>query len=151
MAVVTTGWVILLSGVGGIHTFWWDSIHYQIGRYSPFSIWGQHPDLRPLQLALIALVAVAAIGLGWWPRHRDFLTVAALSGALLIALQLTMTYWFYLYIPWFLPFVLIATVPAWPAPATKSPGAPAPRPAKGRWSLVGRAPRAHAAGCCRAP
>lgn len=125
LAVVTTGWVILLSGVGGIHTFWWDSIHYQIGRYSPFSIWGQHPDLRPLQLALIALVAVAAIGLGWWPRHRDFVTVAALSGALLIALQLTMTYWFYLYIPWFLPFVLIATVPAWPAPATKSPGAPA--------------------------
>ncbi len=124
LAVLTTGWVILLSGIGGIHTFWWDSIHYQIGRYSPFSIWGQHPDLRPLQLALIGAVAIAAIGLGWWPRNRDFLTVAALSGALLIALQLTMTYWFYLYIPWFLPFILIATVPAWPMPATRAPGTP---------------------------
>lgn len=114
IAAVATGWVILLDGVGGIHSFWWDAIHYQIGRYSPFSIWGQHPDLKPLQYTLIACVAAAAVALAWWPRRRDFVTVVALSGALMIALQLTMTYWFYLYIPWFLPFVLVATVPEWP-------------------------------------
>jgi hypothetical protein len=42
--------------------------------------------------------------------------VAAFSAALLIGLELTLTHWFYLYIPWFLPFVLLAIVPAWPAP-----------------------------------
>jgi hypothetical protein len=127
IAAVTTGWVILLDGTTGLHAFWWDSIHYQIGRYSPFSIWGQHPDLKPLQFVLIGCVAAAAVALGWWPRRRDLLSVVALSGALLIALQVTMTYWFYLYIPWFLPFVLLATVPDWPVrrrPAAVAPAAP---------------------------
>jgi hypothetical protein len=62
---------------------------------------------------LIGIVGMAAVVVARWPRQRDFRTVAALSGALLIGLQLTMTYWFYLYIPWFLPFVLVATVPDW--------------------------------------
>jgi hypothetical protein len=113
IAAWTTAWVILLDGFGGIHTFWARTVAYQVNRTSPFSIWGQHPDLRPVQLALIGIVGIAAVVVARWPRERDFRTVAALSGALLIGLQLTMTYWFYLYIPWFLPFVLVATVPDW--------------------------------------
>jgi hypothetical protein len=53
----------------------------------------------------------------------------------MIGTQLTLTHWFYLYIPWFLPFVLLAVVPDWPAalrpaaPARReSPPEPAPRP-----------------------
>ena len=34
--------------------------------------------------------------------------MAALGGAVLIALQLAATHWFYLYVVWFTPFVLVA-------------------------------------------
>ena len=40
------------------------------------------------------------------------MTVAALGAAVLIALQLTVTHWFYLYIVWFLPLLLIALLGA---------------------------------------
>ncbi len=110
-----TGWVLLLDGLVGVRAFWSRTVGYQFGRESPFSIWGQYPGLRPLQLGLVALVAVAAIAVARWPRRLDLLSTMALSGALLIATQLTLTHWFYLYIPWFLPFVLVALVPQWPA------------------------------------
>ena len=42
------------------------------------------------------------------PRRVDARAVAALGAAVLIALQLTATHWFYLYIVWFVPFVLVA-------------------------------------------
>ena len=42
------------------------------------------------------------------PRRRDVITVAALGAAVLIALQLGVTHWFYLYLVWFLPLLLIA-------------------------------------------
>ena len=42
------------------------------------------------------------------PRRVDARTVAALGAAVLIALQLIATHWFYLYIVWFVPFVLVA-------------------------------------------
>ena len=42
------------------------------------------------------------------PRARSPVTVAALGAAVLIALQLTVEHWFYLYIPWFLGFLLVA-------------------------------------------
>lgn len=125
-AVVATGWIVLLGGVDGIHTFWTRTISYQLGRQTPFSIWGQYPGLRPLQLALIALVGLAAIALVRWPRERDLLTLAGLSGALMIGLQVTLGYWFYLYIPWFLPFVLMATVPDWPRLPVRRPAPPDP-------------------------
>ena len=34
--------------------------------------------------------------------------LAAVAAAVLIALQLGLTYWFYLYIVWFFPFVAVA-------------------------------------------
>ena len=52
-------------------------------------------------LALAVLVAFR-------PRRRDHVTVAALGAAVMIGMQLTVDHWFYLYIPWFLPFLLIA-------------------------------------------
>jgi Glycosyltransferase family 87 len=110
-----TGWVLLLDGLVGVRAFWSRTLGYQFGRDSPFSIWGQYPGLRPLQLGLTVLIAVAAIAVARWPRRLDLLSMIALSGALLIATQLTLTHWFYLYIPWFLPFVLVALVPQWPA------------------------------------
>jgi uncharacterized membrane protein len=123
IAMLLTAWTILLGGVHGIHTFWTRTVGYQLGRQTPLSIWGQHPGLRPVQLGLTALVALAALALVRWPRERDLLTLTALSATLMIGVQLTVNYWFYLYIPWFLPFVLVATIPHWPRPL---PAAAAP-------------------------
>jgi hypothetical protein len=118
--------VLLLDGLDGVTAFWSRTIGYQLDRDSPFSIWGQHPGLRPLQIALMVVVALAALAVLRWPRRLDLLTMAALSGALIIGIELTVTHWFYLYIPWFLPFALLALVPDWPPPSRPAPGAPDP-------------------------
>jgi hypothetical protein len=92
----------------GLSTFWDRTIGNQAGRDSPFSVWGQEPSLGWLHAA----VKVAAVGLAllvaFLPRRRDPVTVAALGAAVLIALQLTVDHWFYLYLPWFLPFLFVA-------------------------------------------
>jgi hypothetical protein len=50
------------------------------------------------------------------PVRRTVVEVAALAGALLIALQLGLTHWFYLYIPWFFPALIVALICAFPSP-----------------------------------
>jgi hypothetical protein len=63
--------------------------------------------------------------------------VAALAAAVLIALQLGVEHWFYLYIPWFAPLVFVALLAA-PLPRPVSRGAP-PGPAPRREpALVGQ-------------
>lgn len=126
IAAVLTGWVLLLDGTDGVRAFWSRTVGYQLDRDSPFSIWGQHPGLRPVQIGLMVVVAVAALAVLRWPRRLDMLTMTALSGALMIGIELTVTHWFYLYIPWFLPFALVAMVPDWPPPRRARRAAPAP-------------------------
>ena len=46
----------------------------------------------------------------FFPARKSPLQLAALTGALLIGFELVLTHWFYLYIPWFLPFVAFALV-----------------------------------------
>ena len=41
------------------------------------------------------------------PRRPDVIGLAAMSAAVLIALQLGVTHWFYLYLVWFFPLVLL--------------------------------------------
>jgi hypothetical protein len=108
--------------------FWDRTFGWQLGRDSPFSIWGwgqYHadgiPDLALLQKVVIALVGLGAIALAFVPRRRTPLTVAALTAAVLIGFQLTLTHWFYLYIPWFFPFVALAVLA--PRPARTPPTA----------------------------
>ena len=80
----------------------------------PFSLWGwgqYHAEgiptsgsfsrcswCSPVVLALVVAVL---------PRRKGPVELAALTAALLIAFQLTLTHWFYLYLPWVLPFVLL--------------------------------------------
>lgn len=132
LAAALVGWVLLLDGLDGVRAFWSRTLGYQLGRDSPFSIWGQHPGLRPVQIALMAAVGLAAVAVLRWPRRLDLLTLTALSGALLVGLQLTLTHWFYLYIPWFLPFALLAMVPEWPAPTAPAAREEASPPARAR-------------------
>jgi glycerol-3-phosphate acyltransferase PlsY len=66
------------------------------------------PGLEPLRVALLLAVAALSIALAVWPRRKSLVQVAALGAAVIIALQLTATYWFYLYIVWFFPLLLVA-------------------------------------------
>jgi hypothetical protein len=135
LAVALTGWVLLLDGLDGVRSFWSRTVGYQLDRDSPFSLWGQYPGLRPVQIGLMLVVALAAVAVLRWPRRLDLLTVSALSGALLVGIELTVTHWFYLYIPWFLPFALVAMVPDWPPPTPDSRTAPDPARAPEREPL----------------
>jgi hypothetical protein len=93
---------------GGPRELYDRTVGYQAGRPSPFSVWGQVDSLDWLQ----TVVKVSAVGLALAvvvvPRRPDARQVAALGAAVLIALQLAVTHWFYLYVVWFVPFVLVA-------------------------------------------
>lgn len=133
-AALLTGWVLVLDGLDGITAFWSRTVGYQIGRDSPFSIWGQHEWLRPVHLGIAALVILAALVVLWWPRRLDIVQWAAIGAALVIGFELVMTHWFYLYIPWFLPLVLLVVIPEWPDPAP-TPDSDPPGPRRGWWSI----------------
>jgi len=92
----------------GLKTFYDRTIATQAGRDSPFSIWGQAPSLEPVRIALLAALGALSIAFAFVPRHKSLTQLAALSAALLILLQITLHHWFYLYIVWFYPLLLIA-------------------------------------------
>ena len=56
----------------------------------------------------ITLLVAGVVALAWWPRFRSPLQLAALTAAVLIGFEVVLTHWFYLYIPWFFPFVAFA-------------------------------------------
>ncbi len=99
---------------GAIETFWERTLAFQLGRNSPFSLWewGQYhaegiPDLGFLQ-PVVAVGAVAlALVVGVLPRVKTPVQLAALTAAVLVAFELSLSHWFYLYLPWFAPFVAL--------------------------------------------
>lgn len=95
---------------GELREFYDRTIGYQASRPAPFSIWGMHPELEWLRSIVRAGGIVLAVGVAFIPRRRDLVGLAALSAAIIIALQLGLTYWFYLYIVWVLPAVFIASI-----------------------------------------
>lgn len=114
IAGLLTGWVLFLDGLDGVTAFWSRTVGYQADRESPFSIWGQYPGLSWVHTAVMIAAVVGALAVLRWPRKLDLVQWAALGAAVMIALELTLTHWFYLYIPWFLPLVLFVVVPQWP-------------------------------------
>jgi hypothetical protein len=117
----------------GLRTVWDRTVAFQSGRDSPFSIWGQVPSLEPLRIAILVGTAALSLFLAFRPRRKSLVQVAALGAALVIALQITMHHWFYLYIVWFYPLLLVAlamttkpgTAEREPSPARTSPPIPA--------------------------
>ena len=93
---------------GGLKVFYDQTIGFQFTRESPFSLWGQNPGLDPLLSVVKFAVIALAVAVAFVPRTRTTLQVAALGAAVLIATQLVAIHWFYLYIVWFAPFVLVA-------------------------------------------
>jgi hypothetical protein len=111
---------------GDWHWFWQHAISYQATRPAPFSIWGLWGGYKQgLHLPEhIVLGATIALGLAspFLPRgERSMVQVAALGAAIIIGLQLGITYWFYLYIIWFFPLVVIALVLAHPERREEQP------------------------------
>jgi hypothetical protein len=107
-AVVTAAAVTWPLINPGFHTFYERTIAAQAGRSSPFSIWGQAESLEPLRVAILAATGTLAIALAFVPRKKSLLQVAALSAALMLGVEITLHHWFYLYIVWFFPLMLIA-------------------------------------------
>jgi uncharacterized membrane protein len=91
-----------------VATAWERTVSFQQDRDSPFSIWGYYELPDGLQSAVQAAAILLALALAVVPRRRDVPTLAALAAAVLIALQLAVDHWFYLYLVWFAPLVWIA-------------------------------------------
>jgi len=129
LAIVVAFSVLLLDAhpVQAAQTFYERTLKTQITRESPFSLWdwAQYhargiPDLHVVQRILQVLLVVGAVAAAFVPRTKTPLQLAALTGALLIGFELVLTHWFYLYIPWFFPFVAFAVLAngrSEPAPA----------------------------------
>jgi hypothetical protein len=97
------------------HAFWNDSISYQAQRSSPFSIWGLWGGLNFAQHLVQGATVMLAVLVAFFPGgRRTLVQTAALGAAVLIALQLGITHWFYLYIVWFFPLVMLALLGAEP-------------------------------------
>jgi hypothetical protein len=109
-AVVFTLVVILVPYLpdGGLRDFYDSTIGFQLARTSPFSIWGLHPSWEPLRPVVTALVAIAGAAALVLPRDRSLPRIAAAGAALVIGIQLTAIHWYWFYIPWFLPYLLVA-------------------------------------------
>jgi hypothetical protein len=95
------------------------TVRFQATRDSPFSIWHDLPGaLQTIaQLAAGALAVTVAVV----PRRRDVRTLAALAAAVLIALQIAVEHWFYLYLVWFAPLAWVALLTPGAGSARSSP------------------------------
>ena len=126
-------WILFLEPdpLHAARVFWDRTFGWQVGRDSPFSIWGwgqYHaqgiPDLGKAQPVAILLLLAGSVATFFWPRRKTVLQLAALTGAILIGFELTLTHWFYLYIPWFLPFVAYAVLASDDSPSRSRPVEP---------------------------
>ena len=125
-ATLATFSILLLepNPVHAARVFWNRTFGWQVGRDSPFSIWGwgqYHaagiPDLGFVQQIVLGLLVVGAVACYFLPRRKTPLQLAALTAALLIGFELALTHWFYLYIPWFFPFAAFTALASSPARA----------------------------------
>jgi hypothetical protein len=106
------------------HEIYERTLAYQSNRGSPFSLWGLygwHGAELIVELAAVGL----ALALAFLPRRPDVIGLAAACAAVVIAEQLGIEHWFYLYIPWFFPLVMVALLgrfsePAWVVPDVAS-------------------------------
>ncbi len=104
---------------GNLSAFWHHTLVYQVGRPAPFSIWGlwggSGKSLALEQHVVEGAMVALAIAAAFVPRRRGIGQTAAMAAAVMIAFQLCLTYWFYLYIVWFFPLVIVALLASYPS------------------------------------
>jgi hypothetical protein len=100
-----------------LHTIYERTLAYQSNRESPFSIWGLYgtPPAQPasatvgyVHAAVEGAALALALSVAFLPRRGDLVGLAATAAAVLIAVQLGIEHWFYLYIPWFFGLAILA-------------------------------------------
>jgi hypothetical protein len=112
-----------------LHAFWHDTIGYQAGRTSPFSIWGLWGGLGVEQHLIQGATVALAIAVMFIPARRGLVEVAALAAAILIALQLSAGYWLYSYIVWFYAPLVVALFGSFPTELERAVAAAVDEPA----------------------
>jgi hypothetical protein len=128
LAFAVTAALVLLPAIrhDTLHTIYQRTLAYQSNRGSPFSAWGLYGGLGGLQSAVQIAAIALALGLALLPRRPGVVGLSAVSAAVLIATQLGIDHWFYLYIPWFFGLVMVALLgslsepPPQPAAASES-------------------------------
>ena len=122
IVAVSVPMLALLVAVGGLDgpASMIRAIAYQFSRGSPQSLWDALgiQGLQPVgQAGALALLAGATVRLATRPSwEADTARMAALAGAILIALQLAANYWAFLYLVWIIPLLTLALLSE-PAPA----------------------------------
>lgn len=138
LAFLLTAVVAFLPALAhsSLHTFLQRTFVYQSKRNSPFSIWGLYGTsftgevsaqwVIYVQAVVQGSALALAVALAVVPRRADLIGLAAAAAAALIAVQLGVEHWFYLYIPWFFGAAIVALLGA------LSSGAPIDRDAASR-------------------
>jgi hypothetical protein len=103
-----------------LHTVLQRTLVYQADRESPFSIWGFYGGLDYVQAAVQGAALALALGLAIVPRRADLIGLSAAATAVLLAAQLSVNHWFYLYIPWFFGAAVLALLGTLSEPAEAS-------------------------------
>jgi glycosyl transferase family 87 len=107
MAIVLALCFVFVLAYGDPRTFVDRTLGFQTSRGSPFSIWGLR-DWTTAQAVVQMAGVLLAVAVAFVPRRRDLVGLGALTAAVLIALQLGITHWFYLYIVWFYGPLMVA-------------------------------------------
>jgi hypothetical protein len=117
VAYALTTVVVMLPVLLGanLHAFWHDTIAYQASRTSPFSIWGLYGGLGVEQRLFQGATVALALAVMVVPSRRGLVEVAALAAAVIIALQLSASYWLYSYIVWFYAPLVVALFGSFPS------------------------------------
>jgi hypothetical protein len=102
---------------GGTSELWERTLGFQLDRDSPFSIWGQEDWLAPVHAVAAVAAALLAAALAIVPREKSALQALALGAAVLLAVQVAMSHWFYLYIVWWFPLAFTALIARGPGSA----------------------------------
>ena len=92
---------------GGLRELYDRTVGYQASRPSPFSVWGRWSRSAGSRRHEGRRCRPGAGG-RVRPAPPSLRQTAALGAAILIAVELTATHWFYLYVVWFVPFVFVA-------------------------------------------
>ncbi len=109
LVVVVPTALIVLHGEP-VRLLWDRTIGYQAGRDAPFMPWGFYDALEPVRGVVRALAVLFALVVAFLPRRHDLTGTAAIVLAVLLGLQLATEYWFYLYLTWLIPLILVAAI-----------------------------------------
>lgn len=86
------------------------TIGYQAGRPAPFMPWGfPDYDFPGIVRDGVRVLAIGfAVAIAFVPRRHDLTGTAALVLGVIVGLQMSTEYWFYLYLVWLVPLVVVA-------------------------------------------